>query len=152
MCVKIKEVEGRFGMKKLFLAFIFALFIMQTAPLFAETEFVKALRNCEKYSQLGGVEYEHTYYNILVTLEKNKKMCTYKEKIYRDTGYQLLTCNFDMGLMNGIADSMDRFTNAYKKEMAKNKIFEAKLTLCAEVFENYLINGKYCKITSSKTK
>ena len=119
---------------------------------YAQTSFSKALSTCEKYSQLGGVDYEHNYYNILITLDKNKKGCTYKEKIYQSSGYQMLTCNFEMGQLSKLADLMDKFVNAYKKDIDKNKIFEAKMTSNAEIFENYLINRKYCNITQSKTK
>ena len=92
------------------------------------------------------------YYNLLITLDKNKKTCTYKEKIYQSTGYQMLSCNFEMGQLNTIADIMENFNNAYKNEIAKNKIYEAKLTNSAEILEKYLINPKYCQITQSRTK
>ena len=129
---------------------VLSLFLL--ANVYAQNDFTKSLRTCEKYSQLGGAEAGGQYYNILITLDKNKKSCIYKEKIYQSSGYQLLTCNFAMDELNSIADNMDKFVNTYKKEISKNKIFEAKLTNCGTIFENYLINPKYCKITMSKTK
>ena len=139
-------------MKKIVPVLMTIFFVFTASTSNAQNAFTKSLRTCEKYSQLGGADYQNQYYNILITLEKNKKSCIYKEKIYQNTGYQMLTCKFDMGDVTGIADSMDNFVNHYKKEVAKNKIYEAKLTNNAEIFENYLINKKYCQITKSKTK
>jgi len=118
----------------------------------AENNFTQALKTCEKFSQLGGVNQDGQYYNILITLEKNKKSCMYKEKIYQqNSGSQTLSCVFSLDDTKDIAQSMDKFTAAYAKEIAKNKIHESKLTNNFEVFERYLINPKYCQITQSKT-
>ncbi len=137
-------------MKK-FLTFIFisSLFLFSFAN--AENNFSKALRTCDKYSQLGGVDFKGNYYNILITLDKNKKNCVYKEKVYRQNDFQLLTCNFPQNDWVFIADSMNKFNEAYKTQIAKNKIYEAKLTNNAEILERYLINSKICKITTSNT-
>lgn len=137
--------KALFGFIALFLAFLYS-------SALAENSFVKSLRTCEKYSQLGGAEHGSEFYNILITLDKTKNGCIYKEKIYQRSGYQMLTCNFEMGQLPKIADSMDKFTKAYSAEVAKNKIYEAKLTSNGEIFENYLINPKYCTVTRSKTK
>ena len=139
-------------MKKflLYLLLISASFFMQCAT--AQNEFTTALRTCSKYSQLGGANYENDYFNILITLEKSKNNCIYKEKISKAGGYQLLTCTFNKDDWGVLADSMDKFTTAYKKEIAANKIYEAKLTNNGEIFEGWLVNPKICKITSSKTK
>ncbi len=139
-------------MKKFSLFLLTMFFIFAASVSFAQNSFTKALRTCDKYSQLGGAEYQNQYYNILITLDKNKKSCIYKEKIYQSSGYQLLTCKFEQGDLARIADNMDNFVDHYKKEVAKNKIFEAKLTNNADIFEQYLINRKYCQVTSSKTK
>ena len=135
-----------------FLTFIFISSMFLFAFANAENTFTTALRTCNKYSQLGGVDFNGNYFNILITLDKSKKGCIYKEKIYQQSDYQMLTCTFQTGQLSSIADSMSKFTEAYKKEIAKNKIYEAKLTNNAEIFEKYLINSQICKITSSKTK
>ena len=133
--------------------FFVLLMIASVIPVsLAQESFTTALRTCEKYSQLGGVALGVEYYNILITLDKNKKKCNYKEKIYQSSGYQMLSCNFEMDQLSIIADSMERFNNVYKKEIEKNKIYEAKLTNNYEIFEKFLINPKYCQITKSKTK
>ena len=139
-------------MRKIITGLFIVSFIFLSYVANAENSFTTALRTCSKYSQNGGATNEKDYYNISVTLEKTKKGCEYKEKIYQASGYQMLTCNFKTEHLGLIADSMDRFTTAYKKEIDKNKIYEAKLTNNAEIFENYLINPKYCKVTMSKNK
>ena len=136
-------------MKKLFL-YALILFVSTISISYAEGSFTNSLRTCEKYSQLGGVSMGVEYYNILITLDKSKKKCNYKEKIYQASGYQMLSCTFDMEQLPLLADSMDRFNTAYKKQVEKNKIYEAKLTNNAEIFEKFLINPKYCQITQSK--
>ena len=115
-------------MKKIVFNSFIVFTLLLSACVFAQNSFTKALRTCEKYSQLGGVALGDQYYNILITLDKNKKSCTYNEKIYQSSGYQLLSCNFKTEQLGTIADIMDNFTEAYKKEVAKNKIYEAKLT------------------------
>lgn len=139
-------------MKKIFFVILFAYFMFYPFSN-AENAFVEALRTCSDYSQLGSSSFENQYYNILITLEKNKKKCTYKEKIYQQSsGYQTLVCNFNMEDLNYIADVMDRFTKAYATAIAKNKIHEAKLTNNSVIFEKYLINPKYCRIVQKLSK
>ena len=139
-------------MRKIFFVCFIGLLSLITCGVYAQNSFTTALRTCDNYSQLGGVELGSEYYNILIALNKNKKTCTYKEKIYQTSGYQQLTCNFQTEQLGKIADIMDNFVTAYKKEISKNKIYEAKLTNSAEIFENYLINPKYCQVTKSKAK
>lgn len=139
-------------MRKILYGLMTALMLFCITSATAQNTFTQSLRTCEKYSQLGGVNHQGEFYNILITLEKTKKACVYKEKIYQNSGYQMLTCNFQMGQLSALADSMDKFTTAYAKPIAKNKIYEAKLTSNGEIFEQYLINPKYCQVTKSKTK
>ena len=75
---------------------------------------------------------------------------TYKEKIYQGREYQMLTCNFDEGQLPFMSKSMEKFSETFKKQLAKNPIFEAKMTTNGEVFQKYLANPKYCTITHSK--
>ena len=116
----------------------------------AQTEFSKALRTCETYRQDGSITHNGEVFDLTITLDKSRNKCVYKEKIYQGKKYQMLTCNFENGQLPAIADSMEKFTNFYKKEIAKNKIFEAKMTTNGEVFQKYLANPKYCTITHSK--
>ncbi len=140
-------------MKKSFL--VASAFICTTAICLSayamQTNFSKALRTCEKFSQTGSIEKDNEVFNILVTLEKAKNgKCVYKEKIYQGSDYQMLTCNFDKDQLPFMSDSMEKYSGIFKKELAKNKIFEAKMTTNGEVFQKYLANPKYCHITTSK--
>ena len=62
----------------------------------------------------------------------------------------MLTCEFNQTQQDFIANSMTRFSDMFKKQIEKNRIFEAKLTTNGEVFQKYLANPQYCKITHSK--
>ena len=79
-----------------------------------------------------------------------KLSCIYKEKIFQGKNYQLLTCEFTQNELNYISNSMQRFNDTFRVQIAKNRIFEAKLTTNGEVFQKYLANPSYCKITHSK--
>lgn len=118
----------------------------------AENAFSAAIRTCQPYSKDGAVVYEGQTFNILVTLQKKADKCVYKEKIYQDKKYQMLTCNFEKSQLGPIADSMEKYNKIFKVEIAKNSIFEAKMTTNGEVFQNYLANPKYCSISHSKEK
>lgn len=89
-------------------------------------------------------------FDLLITLQKVKDVCVYKEKIIQNNKWQLLTCKFNENQIPFIADSMDRYSSTYRKQMDKNKIFEAKLTTNYEVFQKYLSNPQTCEITYSK--
>lgn len=137
--------------KTLFLAIVSAFICTQSI---AQTEFTNALSSCEKYSQDGSIPYQGQVFNLKITLEKGKGgKCTYKEKIYQDnTGYELLTCNFDKDQLKFIANSMNEYSDLFKKELAKNKIFEAKLSSNGVIFQKYLVDKNYCQITHFKKK
>ena len=138
-------------MKKIFtIAILFVFMSLPIALAAFQASFPQALKTCETYSQKGGAEYEHEYFGILITLEKSKNKCVYKEKIFQDKKYQMLTCHFDMELLPKLSDSMQRFNNAFSKEIAKNNIFSAKMTTNGEIFQTYLINPKYCSVSHSK--
>ena len=139
--------------KSLFVVFfIFCIFSFTLIKVSAQSPFPQALKTCETYSQTGGVSYEGNFYNISIDLEKTKKGCTYKEKISQGKGYQVLVCNFDQETLPLLADSMDRYNKAFQKEISKNKIFEAKMTTNGEIFQNYLINPKFCQVLTSNSK
>lgn len=135
--------------KTLFLA---AILLFSSLQVFGETEFSKAMLNCDSYSQDGAIPYNGQTFNLKITLQKSKGKCVYKEKIYQNIGYEQLTCNFDKDGMKYISNSMSEFADVYKKEIAKNKIFEAKLTSNADVFQKYLVEKKYCQISHFKKK
>ena len=84
-------------MKKIFFSIalsIFAMFIFNSKAQ-ALLSFPQAVATCEKYSLQGGAEYNNEYFNILITLEKGRgNSCIYKEKIFQNKNYQLLTCEF----------------------------------------------------------
>ncbi len=138
--------------KTLIIGFVFVAFIcfVSCNISFAQTDFSKALRTCETFRQDGSITHNGEVFNLTITLDKSRNKCVYKEKIHQGKKYQMLTCNFDNNQLPAMADSMDKFTNYYKKEIAKNKIFEAKMTTNGEVFQKYLANPKYCSITHSK--
>ncbi len=142
-------------MKKIFLVLSLLLLICTTvfASAFPKTNFSKAILNCDTYRQEGSVKHNNEVFNILITLKKNfNNSCTYKEKIYQDDDYMLLTCTFKKGQMEFISNSMDRFYAELHNEINKNPIFEAKLTTNGEVFQKYLVNKDICQITHSKKK
>ena len=116
-----------------------------------QTKFSKALLTCENFSQTGSIERNNEVFNILVTLEKTKNgKCIYKEKIYQGKEYQMLTCNFNEGQLPFMSKSMEKYSEIFKKQLAKNPIFEAKMTTNGEIFQKYLANPEYCSITHSK--
>lgn len=134
-------------MKKILVVF----FVFFGLIAFAENDFSKAVRTCEKYAKDGFVMYKNQRFDISVTLDKNfRGMCIYKEKISQAAGYEVLTCNFTKEQLPYIADSMERYYQYHKNEIAKNDIFEAKMTTNGEVFKQYLANPKICQITSKK--
>ncbi len=138
-------------MKRVLTAFFVFLGLGLFFQAFAENNFSKALRTCESYSKDGVIPYNGENFNISITLNKALKgMCTYKEKIHQPTGYQLLTCNFSKQQLPFVADSMERYNQYYKKPIAQNPIFEAKMTTNGEVFEKFLANPEICQITYKK--
>lgn len=130
---------------------LFFVFVLYTAVgAFAETNFQKALTNCSSYSQKGAISYEGVSYPIEIYLQKSKgDICTYKEKIYLDDSFELLTCNFNKNQLQFVTNSMKEYSELIKGEIAKNKIFEAKLTSNGVIFQKYLIEPNICKITTS---
>lgn len=130
---------------------IVLLFCAVTMKIYAQNDFIKAIKTCDSYSQDGAIEHNGEVFNIRITLDKAKdNKCIYREKIYQDKKYQMLTCEFNQTQQDFIANSMTRFSDMFKKQIAKNRIFEAKLTTNGEVFQKYLANPQYCKITHSK--
>lgn len=132
------------------LSIVFFLVVCSVNCVFAETDFTRALRNCEKYSQTGTIPYEGQNFDLLITLQKQKDVCLYREKIIQDNKWQLLACKFSENQIPFIADSMDKYSKVYRKELDRNKIFEAKLTTNYEVFQKYLSDPHTCEITYSK--
>ena len=135
----------------LFLLLITVLFALTTEKNLAKSKFSQALKNCETYSQKGSITHNNEVFNISITLNKTfLNKCVYKEKIYQDNNYQMLTCTFKQNQLDYISDSMSRFYETFRVQISKNPIFEAKLTTNGEIFQKYLIDQKYCKITHSK--
>jgi len=142
-------------MKKTALISILTLSIFSITAIskaFMEPKFYEAIATCEEYSKQGSIEHKNETFNILVTLNKKGNKCVYKEKIYQDKDYQMLTCNFDDKQLNFLSNSMKNFTNTFPAQIAKNNIFEAKMTTNGEIFQKYLIDPQYCQITHSKKK
>lgn len=126
--------------------FIFSAFIAN-----AQISFPQAIKTCENYSKEGSISHNGEVFNLLITLSKARNnKCIYKEKIYQNKEFQMLTCEFNQTQQDFISDSMNNFNEKFKKEIAKNNIFEAKLTTNAEVFQKYLADPQYCEITYSK--
>ncbi len=146
--------EYREVMKKIFILFG-VLSILTTTIICsqssAQSSFATAIKTCEKYTKQGAVEKNNEVFNILITLEKTKNnKCLYKEKIFQDSKYELLTCNFEPIQLAFMSESMTRFNEVFKAQIAKDPIFEAKMTTNGEIFQKYLANPKYCTITHSK--
>ena len=138
-------------MKKFQAVFLLVIVFSIFSPVFAENNFSKALRNCGKYTKNGVIPYKNQNFNVSISLEKNLKgACIYKEKVYQSSGFELLTCNFNKNQLPIIADSMERYNQYYKNQIAQNDIFEAKMTTNGEVFGEYLANPAICNITYKK--
>lgn len=118
----------------------------------AQSSFTQALKTCETYEQVGTIDHNNEHFSIQVNLEKKGDKCVYREKIFQGKDYQMLTCNFDKAQLPFLSDSMQRFNDTFKKEIAKNRIFEAKMTTNGEIFQKYLIDKHICQITHSKKK
>ena len=141
-------------MKKITIFAIFVIFSLFTIiSAFAETEFTRALSTCSPYTLNGSIPYQGQIFNLKISLQKGKgDKCTYKERIYQDIGYEELVCNFSNEQLKSITASMIEYSDTFKKELLKNKIFEAKLSSNAVVFQNYLVEPHICKINYSKKK
>ena len=139
-------------MKKIVLSCLtISLSMLSIAQTYAQTAFVEAIKTCENYKKEGSIKHQGEVYNLTITLNKAKgNKCIYKEKIHQDKKFQMLTCEFKQTQQDFIEDSMSRFSDTFKKEIAKNEIFEAKLTTNAEVFQKYLVDQTLCQITYSK--
>lgn len=135
--------------------FIFGFLAILTTLIYnqstAQSTFPAAVKTCEAYIKEGSIEKNNEVFYLTITLEKLKNgKCEYKEKIYQDSDYELLTCQFEPTQLAFISASMTRFNEVFAKEIAKNQIFEAKMTTNGEVFQKYLANPKYCQITHSR--
>ena len=131
------------------LAFATSFFAIKSI---AQSTFPAALKTCETYSQEGGVTHNSGYYKINISLSKEKNKCVYKEKISLGDNWDMLKCEFGMDQMSAISDSMQKFNDVFKNEIAKNPIFSAKMSTNSEIFNTYLANPKYCTILQSKKK
>lgn len=113
------------------------------------SNFSEALKTCEPYEQLGAIRYKGELFNLKITLNKKKNKCIYQEKIFQGTNFHMLTCQLPKDDYEYISNSMKIFTEAYAEEVAKNRIFDAKLTTNADFFNKYAVNPTYCQITNS---
>lgn len=145
-------MEEKINMKKLLLfSFLAILTTLIYGTVNAQISFSDALKTCEPYTKQGSIEKNDEVFNLLITLEKSRNnKCTYKEKIYQDNSYQLLTCNFEPSQLAFMSKSMKKFSEVFYKQIIENPIFEAKMTTNGEVFQKYLANPKYCEITHSR--
>ena len=118
---------------------------------YAQGSFYEAIKTCEPYSEIGSAKNaQGAIFGIQVTLEKTKNSCVYKEKVYQGQFYQLLTCKFDDAVLPVLSTSMAKYSQTYKKQIDENHIFGATMTHNQEVFDDFLINENYCKITGSR--
>ena len=139
--------------KSLYITFFAVLLCFLSIRVFALTNFSQALLTCENYSKEGSIKHQNEVFNLLITLDKAKNgKCVYREKIYQDKDYQMLTCNFEKSELEFLSKSMEEFNKTFRSQIAKNNIFEAKMTTNGEIFQKYLIDPQYCKITHSKKK
>ncbi len=140
-------------MKKSYLFFcLVAVFVFFTCSVsFAkDSAFSTAIETCQKYSKSGDIARNGEVYNLLITLENKGNHCQYKEKITYGTNYSLLTCNFPKSALSYLANSMREYNDNFQPQIAKDNIYEAKLTNNYYIFEKYLANPQYCSITGSK--
>ena len=136
----------------IYIVLFFSILILQNRA-FCQTEFLNALKTCENFTQEGSIEKNNELYNLKITLKKLKNdKCQYREKITQAIQEQTLICNFNKEQIYFITNSMLEFYKAFPKEIAKNKIFEAKLSTNGVIFQKYLIDKNYCTIEQLKRK
>lgn len=116
----------------------------------AQQPFYEAIKTCSSYSKEGVIPFNHENFNLLITLDKKGDKCVYKEKIFQEKKYQMLTCNFRQTQLEPIAKSMKEYYDYYKTQIEKNPIFEGKMTSNGIVFQQYLVDSSICQITHSK--
>ena len=137
-------------MKKFaFLSIIFCFLACNASTFASGVKFYDALKTCETFEQLGAIPYKSEVFDLKINIEKKRDKCVYTEKISQGKDYHMMTCNFKMEELEYLSNSMRRFAEAYAKEMEKNRIFEAKMTTNADIYNKYLADPKYCKITNS---
>ena len=139
-------------MRKSFFALLVLVFtfLFSQNITFGQTAFLEALNSCNPYTQEGMLSHKGVMYNIVISLKKLKDgKCQYKESISQINKVNTLTCKFNETQINYITDSMKRFYSTFEEEIAKNRIYEAKLTTNGEIFQEILINKTYCTIEES---
>ena len=137
--------------KSLLVIFVFTSFCL--SAIAEDISFPAALKNCDKFHITDSASYNGMFYDVTISLDKTKNYCVYKEKIAKTAKeYSLLTCNFDMRLMDTLSQKMQKFNDKYKKELAKKPLFRAKMTSNKEIFEEYIVNPAYCKVTTYPKK
>jgi len=142
-------------MKNLFVYTLFAGLIctLSSNVAFGETNFSRAIATCENFKQSEILIHQNEAYNVTVTLEKNKKnQCVYQEKITIGKNIHLLTCSFGQKEMKHISQLMSDFSNRFKVHMQNHPLYEAKLSTNSEIFQKYLTDNTYCKISGSQSK
>ena len=122
------------------------LFFSFCANCLAQNSFSKALETCEEYILNGTGNAGNDIYDISISLKPKGKVCVYKEKIYQGKDVRTLNCEFEKNQLGFISESMRRYNETYKREIAMNPIFEAKMTSNTEIFQKYLMNPSYCKM------
>ena len=142
-------------MKKIYsLICLFTIFSFYTclASFAGENNFSEALETCKKYSKSENITRNGILYNLTISLESKGNNCIYKEKISEGNKSSALNCTFSKTILPALATSMKEYNNEFKAQIAKNKIYEAKMTNNYTIFKEYLANPQYCNITTSSTK
>lgn len=142
-------------MKKSFLYLclvILLLFGFSASALCEELSFSDALKTCKKYYKQQELPRFGTSFTLTISLENKSGNCVYKEKISQGEDYNLLTCNFPKTSLDFISKTMEDYNAQYKTEIAKEKIFEAKMSSSNVMMDKYLGDPKYCKITGARAK
>lgn len=141
-------------MKKNFIFCLVLFFLISTTlvSFSKESEFSKAIKTCQNYTKNQDIIRGGEFFNIKVSLENKGNACVYKEKISQGDEFFVLTCNFSKNVLNYLSGQMEIYNDTYKNQIAKENIFEAKMTNNPAILDKYLSNPQYCNITTSKSK
>ena len=137
-------------MKKIFSFMVLSLLFMSGIANSMENTFPEALKTCQKYSKTQDLVRYGSVFTLSITLENKANGCVYKEKISQGQDYNLMTCTFPKNTLSVLSDLMSEYNKQYKTQIAKENIFEAKMTNNYTIMEKYLANPKYCKITANR--
>lgn len=115
----------------------------------ASSSFSYSLKSCQKYSKSADITRNGETYNMTITLDNKGNNCIYKEHVSQGPDFATLTCTFPKDALSFLSSTMEKYNDDFKVQIQKEPIFEAKMTNNNIIFQKYLADPHYCKITNS---